>query len=423
MHAAVALARRAPPASSVDEPYAVIADRARGGSASQEQFSIAVGYLRTFVTLLVVAHHAVLAYHQFAPGAPASLAAEPRWWQVFPVVDSHRWAGFTLLVAFNDMFFMSLMFFLSGLFVWSSLRRKGSVTFLRDRSLRLGLPFIVSAAVLAPLAYYPSYLSASSTPGVIDFWRQWLSLGTWPSGPAWFIWVLLGFNVVAAVLFTLNSRWADVLGRRVSRVVSPAASFAILVVASAAAYIPMVIAFGPLEWTTIGPFSVQTSRVLHYAVYFVAGVLIGASGAEHGLLAPNGRLAQRWLLWAGAALVFFVVALGIVTVAMTQPDRPYLWGSIGGLAFSLSCAASCFGLLAILLRRAHRRVGAFESLRDNAYGIYLVHYAVVTWLQYALLGAALPGLIKGILVFLGSVAVSWSVAAAVRRIPAVARVV
>ena len=38
---------------------------------------------------------------------------------------------------------MSLMFFLSGLFVPSSLARKGSGTFLSDRFLRIGLPLIL----------------------------------------------------------------------------------------------------------------------------------------------------------------------------------------------------------------------------------------------------------------------------------------
>jgi hypothetical protein len=62
-----------------------------------------------------------LAYHPFAPPATASLVTHPRWWQAFPVVDSQRWSGFALFVGFNDAFFMSLMFFLSGLFVWRSL--------------------------------------------------------------------------------------------------------------------------------------------------------------------------------------------------------------------------------------------------------------------------------------------------------------
>jgi hypothetical protein len=133
------------------------------GNASRVQYNVAIGYLRAFVTVLVVAHHAALAYHPFAPAPIASLIAEPRLWQAFPVVDAQRWSGFSLLVGFNDTFFMSLMFFLSGLFVWKSLQRKGSGAFLRNRTLRLGLPFVVVAAFVAPLAYYRHISRQGST--------------------------------------------------------------------------------------------------------------------------------------------------------------------------------------------------------------------------------------------------------------------
>jgi hypothetical protein len=114
------------------------------GNTSQIQYNVAIGYLRAFVTVLVLAHHAALAYHPFAPAPSTSLVTQPRLWPAFPVVDAQRWSGFSLLVGFNDTFFMSLMFFLSGLFVLKSLQRKGSEAFLRDRTLRLGLPFVVA---------------------------------------------------------------------------------------------------------------------------------------------------------------------------------------------------------------------------------------------------------------------------------------
>jgi peptidoglycan/LPS O-acetylase OafA/YrhL len=82
------------------------------------KYNPAIGYLRAFIVALVVAHHAALAYHPYAPPPPASLLTQPRWWGAFPVVDPHKWGGSALLVGFNDQFFMSLMFFLSGLFVW-----------------------------------------------------------------------------------------------------------------------------------------------------------------------------------------------------------------------------------------------------------------------------------------------------------------
>jgi hypothetical protein len=53
----------------------------------------------------------------------------------------------------------------------------------------------------------------------------------------------------------------------------------------------------------------------------------------------------------------------------------------------------------------------------------LIHYAFVSWLQYALLRTALPAIAKGSLVFSGTVLLSWGATAALRRIPAVARVI
>jgi surface polysaccharide O-acyltransferase-like enzyme len=100
-----------------------------------------------------------------------------------------------------------------------------------------------------------------------------------------------------------------------------------------------------------------------------------------------------------------------------------MWGTIGGTSFALSCAASSFAFLALFVRFAKTRNRVLDSLRDNAYGMYLIHYAFVSWLQYALLKTALPAIAKGSAAFLGTLALSWSATAALRRIPAVARLV
>jgi hypothetical protein len=99
-------------------------------------------YLRAFIVLLVLLHHSVLAYAVMWPAQPMTFAILPA-----PIVDLRRWAGFDVVAIFNDTFFMALMFLLSGLFVWPSLERKGGAKFLRDRLLRLGVPFAVAAGV------------------------------------------------------------------------------------------------------------------------------------------------------------------------------------------------------------------------------------------------------------------------------------
>ena len=44
--------------------------------------------------------------------------------------------------------------FVSGLFVWRSIERKGAAGFLANRAVRLGVPFVVGMLVLMPLTYY-----------------------------------------------------------------------------------------------------------------------------------------------------------------------------------------------------------------------------------------------------------------------------
>jgi len=382
-----------------------------------------IGYLRAFIVLLVIAHHAALAYYPFAPPLPASLAAQPRWWQAFPVNDPSRWSGAAYLVGFNDIFFMSLMFFLSGLFVWRGLQAKGAGKFLRDRALRLGLPFIGAALVVAPLAYYPTYLQLPRHSGFAGFARQWLSLGAWPSGPAWFVWVLLAFDCIAALLFLVAPRWGASLGRITSSASSkPFRFFALLAAVSAIAYIPMADVFSTLHWTAFGPFTFQTSRIFHYLAYFLIAVGVGAWGIDRGLLAPDGGLARRWVVWPVTALVLFGVE-SAATIAVLSNLQSRAWQMAMHAGFVLSCAASGFAFLALFLRFAKSRSRWWDSLAANSYGIYLIHYAFVSWLQYAVLPASLPGAAKFAIVFAGGSLLSWMASAAIRRIPAVARVV
>lgn len=117
----------------------------------------AFGGMRVFLVALVVAHHSAMAHLPEGPPVARSLVALPHWWQAFPIVDSAKWSGFSLFVAFNDTFFMAAFFLLSGLFVWSSLHRKGVNTILRDRSVRLGKAFLLAAFVISPLAYFATY--------------------------------------------------------------------------------------------------------------------------------------------------------------------------------------------------------------------------------------------------------------------------
>ena len=392
-------------------------------SASAPDYNLSIGYLRAFITVLVVAHHAALAYATFAPPVAPSLIAPIRWWQAFPIVDIRKWSGADTIVGFNDTFFMSLMFFISGLFVWNSLQRKGIRGFLDNRTLRLGIPFLAAAAIISPLAYYPTYLQTGQH-GLSGFAHQWLSLGYWPAGPAWFVWLLLAFDCVAAALYFYKPGWAEAMGCFLARLANePIRFLGYLIGVSAAVYIPIAVHFNPLAWTQFGPLAFQTSRLLHYFVYFLMGIAVGAYRIERGILASGGKLARRWVLWSVAAVVVFLASSGFFIMIVTSVKATSVpWQAAADLVFTFTCATTSMAVLALFVRFVKRSWSIFDSLRDNAYGIYLVHYAFVSWLQYVLLKSQLSGVAKLAIVLSLAVALSWITTAALRRIPAVARV-
>jgi peptidoglycan/LPS O-acetylase OafA/YrhL len=380
-------------------------------------------YLRAFIVLLVLLHHSVLAYAIMWPAQPKTFTILPA-----PIIDPQRWAGFDILVMFNDTFFMALMFLLSGLFVWPGLQRKGGAKFLRDRVVRLGIPFAAASAILMPLAYYPSYAVTGADPGLLAYARAWLSLGFWPSGPAWFIWLLLVFDAVAAGIYMLWRRSTTMTQARRPTVHRRAPAFvAMLLIVSLLVYVPMELVIGADSWLTLGPFSFQASRPLLYAAYFLAGIYMGASGTGSGFLARNAGLARRWLIWILAGLAAYALRLAfivmlVVPVARAHQPLPSTLRLLSDLTFILCCGTISFASIALFRRFAVAHRPVFDSLSASSYGMYLVHYPVVVWFQFALLAVALGPIAKGAIVSVGAVVLSWGIVVALRRVPVIARV-
>jgi peptidoglycan/LPS O-acetylase OafA/YrhL len=376
---------------------------------------VAFDRARTFIVLLVLIHHSVVNYTHFGSG------------------DKMRWLGFDLVVLFNDSFFMACMFLISGLFVHDSLTRRGPANFISSRAWRLGIPFLVSIFVLMPVAYYPTFLRYH-LPGTTDFnflhfWWHTLTIGPWPSGPAWFLWVLLALDVVAAALWSwaphlLGACGSAIFGLR-NRPISAMAAFLAF---SVLIYLPMHLIFGDTSWLEPGgyPLPIQTSRILLYAGYFLTGVAIGVFSLRAGILAENGDVARRWPVWVAFALLFYAAILLLVYAHHNWVDfgsPPAWWRAAYGLAFALFSGTMAFVVLATFLHFAERKFGLLDALQPSAYGIFLTHYIFIIWLQYVAYDFSWPAVVKAAIVFAGSLSLSWALTSMLRRIHAVARMI
>jgi hypothetical protein len=375
--------------------------------------SLALSNLRAIVIVIVLAFHSVLAYLASLPAKPFVFDQPPYRWQASPIIDSQRWFGFDLFCAWQDVSLMSLMFFLSGLFVPGSLSRKGSWRFLSDRLMRIGLPLVAVVALMMPLAYYPAYRVTAVDPSVGAFWQHWMALPFWPCGPQWFLSQLLLLNALAAALYW----YAPDINTRLGRLAATARErplhfFAGLVAVSAVAYVPLALAYTPWAWVNYGPFSFQLSRPLHYLVYFFAGYAVGAYGLERGLLSDEGPLARHWAIWLAAAVGGWILWALPTSLTLEGRQAPLIVHVAGAVGFSIACAAGCFSFLAICLRFATQRHWALDSLSANAYNMYLNHYVFMVWLQFAMLELALMAIGKAAIVFLGTFVLSWALAVA-----------
>jgi hypothetical protein len=371
-------------------------------------------YLRTTLTLMVLAHHSSLAYTSWA-----HFDKEHVFRSTAPVVDSTRWAFFDYAENFNDVFFMALMFFVSGVFVYPALRRHGVLRFVRERFLRLGIPFVLAVTLAMPVAYYASVQLARPDIGFLDFYGR-LARAGFSVGPPWFVWVLLAFDVVLALLVWPFGLTAPVAERWMRSLKGHAlAAFGGMALLSAAVYLPLLSAYGFGTWTVLitSPFAFQICRIGLYALWFFFGFLVGGPGLEPGLLSREGGLARRWVWWVLGCVLAYNALWFVPKWTVVQALPGILPGLIEALLWVVSCVGSCFGFLALFRGVELRPRVWMLSLSRCAYAMYLVHYVFVLWMQRLLLDRPIWAGFKFAMVFLATVLLSWITAQGLLRVP------
>ncbi|MFK4658558.1 hypothetical protein ABIF97_008492 [Bradyrhizobium japonicum] len=364
---------------------------------------------RTFLTLVVLLHHAVIPYTYFGHTDPAS------------------WIGFDVVVLCTDSFFMAMFFFLSGLFTWSGIARKAPQVFLRDRLLRLGLPFVIAAFTVIPIAYYAIALRHDPELTFASFWWKTITVGPWPSGPIWFVWVLLAFDLTASLLYRVSTHLVDPVNRvSVRGFEQPAVFWLLLAVVTAVVYVPALVHFGANKWFEFGPFSVQASRILLYFAYFFIGVSVGAANFDRGILSAEGQLPKNRWIWVIATLVPYCLMWCMIYIKRAILGNPNVlpdwYQAIYGTFVVLFSAAILLAILAFFLHQKSPGPNLLDRMQADAYGMFLVHYPIALWIQYVLFDYSWPAIFKAAIGFVLTVLLSWGLTAMLRKIPGASHV-
>ncbi len=341
-----------------------------------------VDYLRSAITVLVVAHHSALAYTTFATFDKTAYINSTH-----AIVDTHRWIGIDIFVNYNDIFFMPLMFLIGGLFLSKSMAKKGAMGFTFDRISRLFLPFLFLGTLLMLLAYFPSHYIAHQSTDIAAYIKDFFTTQKWPVGPPWFIWVLFVFNILFVFLnpiiqklkpniVVFSSRFQD----------KPLLFWGFLMVFTWFLYVPVAYNVGAGTWTGWGSFDFQLSRILLYFGYFILGVVIGNMDFNKTVFSINASVVSHWRLWILiSSLVFIILTLMVTFEPLSQlvkanQLKEFTAWMIYYTIYVASSTLTCMAFMTTFRKHIQNEKTWWRSLSDNAYLIYLVHFVFITWL-------------------------------------------
>jgi peptidoglycan/LPS O-acetylase OafA/YrhL len=384
-----------------------------GGEASQElttdpdEFPADVGKrrlyyldnLRAVAVLLVVLLHTSLSY----------MVAAPQWWYV---VDPDVNVVFTVIVLLVDVPIMSAMFLVAGYFAVPSLRRRGVGGFVKEKLIRLAAPWVFGVVVLAPTSTYLTYVSRGIPMPYLQFWATEFWGPMYEQSVYWYLGVLLALFLLLGVALNVRPAWGE---RPVVAAAKPwqaVLAVSLVGVVGAAALSPFV---GLDDWHSVGwLFVVQPARVALYPAFFVLGV----HAERQGWLTTAGwrPSAKAWIPLAAVSGVVYL-AFRVVGYSAAVPTR-----IVGAVLFVAFCVSGVLAALAGFSRWGDRSTRTWRTLADNSFGIYYVHPLVLYPGVWLLVGFAIPGPIKAIVMLAVTIALSLAISAGIlRRAPILRR--
>lgn len=312
-------------------------------------------------------------------------------------------------------FFMGLLFFIAGFFVPSSFDRKGSLRFLRDRALWLGMPTLLYMFAVGPVTeYYFAHSWTSTEPtSFVSEWIKHIRNGQvlQENGPLWFCVALLIYSAAYTVL-------RSALPRRRARTVAGVApgTGCLLTFTLAMATLTFLVRVGrpPLLW------NMQLGDFPQYILLFSAGIVASRRGWLSKLDFATGT---RWMALAFSAGFAVWLTLLLAGGALQGRGGEYSGGlhwQSAALSFweAFTCVSLCFGLLVLFREKLNSQGRIARFLSDNAFCVYVFHPPIVIATAQLLSHVPWLPLVKFAILTVLSVVASFGLSAVFfRRIP------
>ncbi len=352
--------------------------------------------LRTFLILMVVILHSGLVYESVLTNS---------WIVSDPVKDNN----IGLIRLYLDLFIMFSIFFISGYFLPSSVKKQSAFSYLKSKFERIMLPWLIAVVTLIP-AYKFIFLYSRGLPQeewdsyFHIFERAGTDLSFYANNPVqnwlWFLPVLFTFQVIYLGLYKI----------KVLEVKMPVKIAVLLTFVLGTAYGVTISTSGLTGWYHSAIFHFQNERLGIYFLSFLLGTLCNS----HRIF--ERKLSKKVFIVSNVVLT---IALGVYTAValntffnIIDPQREYYFISAFAdrILYYASGMASMLSLLHVLVysfkKSLNKTTPFLSELSRNSYSVYIVHVVVLGVIALAMMNIQLPGMLKFLILSILTFAVS-----------------
>lgn len=277
---------------------------------------------------------------------------------------------------------LAVLFFISGFCNASTLRIHLVPNYVKQKWVRLGLPWLVGIMILAPELAYLSFISHGGSHDISTFYWVTYWYDAFTQGQYWFLSVLLVLTLGLALAKQLRH---SCLKHKPAGPVPPlvmGAFYVTLSVALEAAYL-----LGGNHWFNVA--YLLTFR-LDYAVLAVFFFLGGVYAEKHRWFSPRGYMPE--LLWFYTFIIVFVVyCINIVFSIVT--DSSIISVMIAALSLS-----GTLGLIAAFKQWGNSNGPKAMELAGLSYAFYFVSEPFAQNTAFFLNPLDVPAIVKIILI-------------------------
>jgi hypothetical protein len=306
------------------------------------------------------------------------------------------------------------MFFIAGYFALAPLIKKGTKQFLKDKIIRLGIPFLLGVTVLAPLSRFMAYRSQGNRTNYLYYWfSEFFKSQNFTQYHFWFLGVLLLFFSILCLAYLIFREKISSVEIKAGKLSSLFVFFFITI--TTGLYFVVNLFFSADFFTRLYVLQFQTVVFPIYAAYFTLGIFAYKKDWFKGGYKPR---ILPWTITYIISLIIYIPTLIYVSQNLSAHNIVFL-KLINDIANNLSIFSALFMLLALFQKYLNGDQSYLMKISRSSYSTYLIHFSVVCVVAYVSINISLPLLLKFLTQIVICTLLSWEIGYLLTRIPTV----